>query len=226
MDCLNHQLGLGQQIWCLQPAIPALYVSEPLLMLAALTRIKYRIVSYFFMRPSFLIIFSGKPRKMVVPQHELSPWFLVNFRGFDSPTSDMCGGWCGCCWGIHLSLEGSLLYLYHLLQRLSQAFLLGGGDLGILKNAESECTKLWFFGISTKSCQGCCILCPSLIYLMIQDDLQALILRQKNHESSTLKPLKFEYLVFVLGFAMESLWWSQPSNEWRLTPQPAFLKVT
>ena len=29
----------------------------------------------------------------------------------------------------------------------------------------------------------------------------------ENHESSTLKPQKYEVLVFVLSFAMESLWW-------------------
>ena len=63
---------------------------------------------------------------------------------------------------------------------LEPGVLVGEGcHLGILKNPESACTKLWFFGISTKSCQGCCILCPSLIYLMIHDDSQVLILRQK-----------------------------------------------
>ena len=184
MDCLNHQLGLGQQIWCLQPAIAALYVSEPLLMLAALTRIKYHIISLFFMRPLFLIIFSGVYQEMVVPQHELSPWdgefSRVRFSNLRYVWRDSCvRDWCGCCWGIHLSLEGSLLYLYHLYRAWAMRFSWGGCHLGILKNAESACTKLWFFGISTKSCQGCCILCPSLIYLMIHDDSQVLILRQK-----------------------------------------------
>ena len=130
------------------------------------------------------IIFGGKPRNGSSSTWTVSMiwWTYVNLPHWQMYQVDDC--W---CWGIHLSLEGSLLYLYHLLQRLSQAF--SGGSL-------KQCSALWRV---EPSCHVVSSPCVSLTYFNDSRWFRGLNLKRGRKKRKLYpKPQEYEYIQYSL----------------------------